>query len=288
MSPRARIRPTVAVAVAVLALLLAGACGSSSTPGAGFALSADQLRQGAPDEGPASDWRVYVATAKPDVSEVVAYREKPPEVQADYTAPDPATLPGAHLSEIPGSAANVTSTQVLGGWSFTNPTFFDNPLVFLITEDHGDWLRVMVPTRPNQQEGWIKRSDVDVTDHEWHSEINVTTNTLRIWNGDQLVADTGTVDGRAGSPTPLGRFYYNEKIEKFPSSAYGSWIFSTNGYSDSLEVFDDGLPVFAVHGTSNPGQIGSDISNGCVRVPNEVIELMAEQVPMGTPVDVVA
>jgi hypothetical protein len=271
----------------VLALFAVSCAQASADAGSGFGLDADRFYQ-ATTTAPPEDWTVEVATAKPDVPVVEAFREAPPELGIDYVPPDPATLPGANLGPIPGPTPNVGSAQILGGWTFNNPTYFGNPLVFLVTAKQGDWLRVMVPTRPNQQEGWIRADKVDLSSHEWHAQINITNNNLKVWNGDELVADTGIIDGTPNTPTPLGTFYFNEKIERSPSSAYGSWIFSTNAYSDALEVFDEGLPVFAVHGTNNPAQIGTDISNGCVRVPNEIIEMMAQQVPMGTPVQVVA
>jgi lipoprotein-anchoring transpeptidase ErfK/SrfK len=43
-----------------------------------------------------------------------------------------------------------------------------------------------------------------------------------------------------------------------------------------------------VHGTNNPGEVGQNISNGCVRVPNDIIEQIAMQAPLGTPVTIVA
>jgi lipoprotein-anchoring transpeptidase ErfK/SrfK len=33
--------------------------------------------------------------------------------------------------------------------------------------------------------------------------------------------------------------------------------------------------------------VGQDISNGCVRLPNDVVDFIAANVPAGTPVDVV-
>lgn len=287
MSTR-RPRALLALLGAFAVLAIAASCGTASNDvGSAFRLAADQLQR-EPEAPPATDWTVEIATAKPDVPVITAFAAPPPEVGIDDPPPDPSTLPGAHLSPIPGPEPNVSSAQILGGWTFNNPTYFGNPLVFLVTENHGDWLKVKVPTRPNLQEGWIKASDVDLSTSDWHAELNVTTNTLRVWKGDELIVETGTVDGKPSSPTPLGEFYFNEKIEKYPSSAYGSWILSTNAYSDSLETFDDGLPVYAVHGTPNESQIGSDISNGCTRVPNPVVERLAAEMPMGSPLTVVA
>ena len=46
----------------------------------------------------------------------------------------------------------------------------------------------------------------------------------------------------------------------------------------------DGLPVIALHGTNNPGAVGTAVSNGCVRIPDEVVTQLAERLPAGTPV----
>ena len=46
--------------------------------------------------------------------------------------------------------------------------------------------------------------------------------------------------------------------------------------------------MIAIHGTNRPELIGGAHSNGCIRIPNEVITVLAETVPMGTPVDIVA
>jgi lipoprotein-anchoring transpeptidase ErfK/SrfK len=43
--------------------------------------------------------------------------------------------------------------------------------------------------------------------------------------------------------------------------------------------------VIAIHGSNNPERVlGRAISNGCVRVPNDVIEFLAKHVPPGAPV----
>jgi lipoprotein-anchoring transpeptidase ErfK/SrfK len=48
-----------------------------------------------------------------------------------------------------------------------------------------------------------------------------------------------------------------------------------------------GLPAIAIHGTNQPGLIGEEVSNGCVGIPNELLEPLAETVPLGTPVSIV-
>ena len=97
------------------------------------------------------------------------------------------------------------------------------------------------------------------------------------------------VIGKETTPTPLGAFYLSEKIQqKNAGGVYGPWILSTNGYSEALDLFDNGLPVVAFHGTNQPDLIGTQASNGCIRMPNDVVTQLADMLPAGTPIQIVA
>ena len=173
-------------------------------------------------------------------------------------------------------------------FALTNPTFFGNELVLMVTDvaDDGEWLQVQVPVRPNGTEVWIRASDVSLSSHRYHAEVSLGARSVRVWNGDELVVETGAVIGADRSPTPLGRFFVNDLVEKWDGSAYGPWVLSLSAFSEVLEEFAGGAPVIAIHGTNQPELIGGAHSNGCIRVPNEVVRLLAATVPMGTPVDI--
>ena len=55
-----------------------------------------------------------------------------------------------------------------------------------------------------------------------------------------------------------------------------------------LDTFDNGLPQVAFHGTNQPELVGTKASNGCVRIPNDIVTKIAETIPAGTPIDVFA
>lgn len=46
--------------------------------------------------------------------------------------------------------------------------------------------------------------------------------------------------------------------------------------------------MIAFHGTNQPELIGSKASNGCVRMPNDVVSWLALVLPPGTPIDISA
>lgn len=55
----------------------------------------------------------------------------------------------------------------------------------------------------------------------------------------------------------------------------------------ALYLYKDGRDTFyRIHGTTEPSSIGKSVSNGCIRMLNEHVIQLYEQVPVGTPVTV--
>ena len=174
---------------------------------------------------------------------------------------------------------------------FANPTQFGGARTFLVLDDtsSADHVKVSLPVMPNGQEGWLPRSAVELSTVSHRAEVDLSEATVTVWDGDEVIATTRAVTGRRSAPTPLGRFYVRDIIaQPDPDGDYGPWILALSGFSEVLETFDGGLPALALHGTDEPAEIGHALSSGCVRVPNDVITLLAETVPLGTPVTVVA
>jgi lipoprotein-anchoring transpeptidase ErfK/SrfK len=286
MPSAGRVR-TRALALALLAVLIAAgaACGSSSEAGSNFLLRADQLEP-TTTEPPVP----ITTTATANGFSLDVFAEKP----ADGAPPAvvPAAFSAAAVQPIPRPGLPYDFAQTTPtGWVFKNPTYFGNPLVMVVTAIEGDWAKVSIPARPNGQQGWVRVSDVTLGQHTFRAELRIAERLLTVWDGHAELARTNVVVGTDYSPTPLGTLYIAEKIPAAtagfnPGGAYGPWILATSAYSEALEQFDGGLPVIAFHGTNAPGLIGSASSNGCVRMPNEVVTLLAETIPAGTPVTV--
>ena len=170
----------------------------------------------------------------------------------------------------------------------TNPTYFGNPLVLMVTDrtPDGEWLKVQVPVRPNGTEGWIPASEAELSSHFVRAQVSLSARSVTVWDGDELIVETDAAVGKSSTPTPLGTFFVNDLVQKFEGSAYGPWILSLSGFSEALETFGGGVPVIAIHGTNRPELIGGAHSNGCIRIPNDVVTFLAETVPMGTPVEI--
>src|SRR6266540_3409758 len=174
----------------------------------------------------------------------------------------------------------------------SDKTEYGLPRTFLVTDQasHPGWLHVLLPVRPNGSNGWIKASDVTMGTTDYEIRIELGAHKLTLLKLGQPVLDSGVVIGAGKTPTPVGKFYVTDPLDLHsqPNAGYGVFALGISGYSDVLTSFKGGPGQLAVHGTSNPGQVGQNISNGCVRVPNDIIEQIAAQAPLGTPVTIVA
>jgi len=165
-------------------------------------------------------------------------------------------------------------------------TEYLQPRTFLVVEKSPDWLKVLLPMRPNNSTGYIRASDVNLNDVPYEIRVNLGEHMLRMYKDGQEVLSSPVVIGAPSTPTPLGTFYITDPVDlkANPNGAYGAYALGLSGYSEVLMTFNGGPGQIAVHGTNNPSQVGQNISNGCVRVPNDIILQIANQAPLGTPV----
>jgi lipoprotein-anchoring transpeptidase ErfK/SrfK len=231
-----------------------------------------------------------IATAS--VPLVVALAELPPDVANEPSVPlsDRAAWPaystGPKMGEIPSLTQGVAGRfRTANGWEFATPNAFGNPAVFLVTERRGDWLRVLLPVRPAGTQGWVHAADVVLSTTHFRVEVNVGTRELRVFDGATAVLEAAVVVGIDRTPTPTGRYYATDHLPPH-GAAYGSGILATSGFSQALDLFSDGVPVIALHGTNRPDLLGTAASNGCIRMDEPTVAFLRDRIPVGTPVDI--
>lgn len=173
-------------------------------------------------------------------------------------------------------------------WFQPNPHQFGTALTLMVTEGQpgDDWVKVQLPIRPNSQEAWVSTEDYDITPVFHRAEVNLTTQRVTVWENGEVIAETDAVVGASSSPTPFGSGYVVSAVDDY----FGEPALVLSLFSEALDMFDGGLPVIAIHRTFSEGQESDPNvgSNGCIRIPTEVIRFLAETVPLGTPVDFVA
>jgi len=198
-----------------------------------------------------------------------------------------ALVPALEVFAAPGAAPGTPAMSVSA-----NPTWEGFPLVMSIIgqSDDGAWLNVRLPQRPNGYSGWVRASEVRAWDVPNRIQVSVSTNTLRVFEGDSehvlLEATVGV--GRGRTPTPLGDFFIDIVNPLGGHATYGWGQLSVSGFSEVHQTFGGGIGQIALHGWNNPATVLGDVSNGCVRMINDDIARVAELSPLGTPVQIVA
>lgn len=251
-------RTSYGAIVLLIALSTPAACGDDG----------DTAAPSRPRAGPSTSVSAPPTTTRPDYRSVVAT----------------ATAPEVQVFAEPGAPE---ATHVLA-----NPTEIGGPLVFLVEDERSDgWLSVLLPVRPNGSTGWIRTADVELATNDFRLLIELDAHRLTLFRAREQVLREPVGVGRDNAPTPGGRFYVKELLRPpTPDTVYGPYAYGLSGFSNVFETFNGGEGVIGIHGNNDPSSIGRDVSSGCIRLHNDVITRLVEEIglPLGTPVEVVA
>ncbi len=220
------------------------------------------------------DWaRIEAATAPPPSQPWISTRSLSGSQALVATA-------GSEVDayESPGSSnpkRTIPATTILG-----------TPTVFLVVDGPVDgWLEVMLPGLPNGDTGFIEARGLRLSVVDTRIEIDLASRTLTLFEGGEptLVADVAV--GAARNPTPSGSYFVTDTVRLAdPSGPWGPRALGLSARSETITEFNGGDGIIGIHGTNLPGSIGRAASMGCIRLPNETMILLAEAVPLGTPV----
>ena len=94
---------------------------------------------------------------------------------------------------------------------------------------------------------------------------------LTILDKDTPIHQFPIAIGKPSTPTPVGNYVIATKINN-PGGLLGSRWLGLN------------YDAYGIHGTNKPWLIGSMVSNGCIRMHNDNVEILYALVNLGTPV----
>jgi lipoprotein-anchoring transpeptidase ErfK/SrfK len=229
--------------------------------------------------------------------------EPGPTLDASVTLPEanPAEAPGTSLVARPKKDGDVVflaapdlTAEVVA--TLPNPRPLDTdppvsiPMVLLVLEQQGPWLQVQLPVRPNGTTGWVPAAEMDLTTHPWRIEADLDAFALRVYRNDEQVWETTIGVARENAPTPGGLYYTTELLQPpDPDTVYGTYAYGLSGFSETFYEFNGGQGQLGIHGTNEPDLIGQRVSAGCIRMRNEDINYLVEQLrlPLGVPVKIV-
>ena len=166
------------------------------------------------------------------------------------------------------------------------------PTVFAVLEERVDercraeWYRVQLPLKPNGITGWVRAADVELAPVTTRILVDLSERKVTLFDRGREVLTAPAAIGSPQTPTPTGRYYVNQRlVPRNPSGPFGPGAIGISAFSDVLTGWTQGGPI-AIHGTNRPDLIGRAISNGCIRVRNDLLRRLFDRALAGTPVTV--
>jgi lipoprotein-anchoring transpeptidase ErfK/SrfK len=152
-----------------------------------------------------------------------------------------------------------------------------------------DWYRVELSVLPNGTTGWVRAWAVRTYRVRSRIVVDVSQRRLRLYRSGKLQFETRVAVGASATPTPLGRFFVNERyVLPDARGPFGPNALGISAHSNVLaHVWVEDGPI-GIHGTNEPWSIGHPASHGCIRVANAVMRRLFPLAPAGTPVIVKA
>ena len=146
------------------------------------------------------------------------------------------------------------------------------------------WYRVQLPMRPNGITGYVRPRGLVVQKLRTRIEVDLSARTLAFFRTGRRVLRTPVAVGSPATPTPIGRFYVNQRlVATNPGGPFGPAALGVSAFSPVLTGWAQGGPI-GIHGTNESWSIGHAVSNGCIRVPNATLRRLFAATLGGTPV----
>jgi lipoprotein-anchoring transpeptidase ErfK/SrfK len=187
------------------------------------------------------------------------------------------------------------SREARAAWTAGPETLFSHaPQRLLVlgsrTVGERQWLRVLLPIRPNGSSGWIPRELVTTSRTRWWVTVAKGARTVTVLRDGRRVRRFAAVIGKAATPTPVGlAAIYERNLQQDPNAFLGPWALPLTLHSNVLRSYGGGPGRVAIHGRSGASlgdPVGTARSHGCVRISNGPVTWMATRLPAGTPVQV--
>lgn len=119
--------------------------------------------------------------------------------------------------------------------------------------------------------------------------INLPSYTIGYYENNELIQEYPIAIGKPSTPTPCGFYKIKDKEINpcwYPPDKIGYIV--PSGPSNPLGYRWMGFESnYGIHGTNAPWSIGSAVSNGCIRMYEEDVEQLFEQVQYNTPLSII-
>jgi hypothetical protein len=157
----------------------------------------------------------------------------------------------------------------------------------VISTDRGRWLGVTDPAVGVNRVVWVdaRTRAFRYAGTQLELEVDLSSRILLVRRDHVVIRHLSVGIGRAGSPTPTGRFAITDKLNgRAYSAVYGCCILALSAVQPNLPAGWRGGNRIAIHGTLSASDFGAAVSAGCVHASDDDLRFLMRKVPLGTPV----
>ena len=177
-----------------------------------------------------------------------------------------------------------TTTALLANWQI-RAVASENPDLTAINSREVVVTEVEIPSLPalENPEHYLS------IEEDIHLVINLSERRVYLYQGDRAITSYPIAIGRKGWETPTGDFQviqlFSQPSWKHPFTGKIIPPGPENPLGDRwIGFWTDGKNYIGFHGTPAEHLIGQAVSHGCVRMRNQDVRVLFEQVAIGTPV----
>ena len=160
-----------------------------------------------------------------------------------------------------------------------------------VVDARDGWLRVMVaargalpskdPARVNGRTAWVRASDTARAGTDWRVSVDRAAQTVTIDDGRDVTTHPVLATGSSSRPTPTAPQFVVGTFWDQPGTTTPRVILLST-QSETMDDYDKrtGTSATAFHTTTLRSR--GEVSNGCIRVSDGVLDLLWQRVPAGT------
>ncbi len=166
----------------------------------------------------------------------------------------------------------------------TEVTVVEGDAIYLIAKKNGTTSALTKKINGLTQDTIYPGMKLKVVTGKFFIRVDKSSNTLRLFLNDKPVKTYSVATGRDNS-TPTGEFVVQHKLVD-PTWYRTGAVIPPGSPENGLGTRWLGLdhPGYGIHGTTEPGLIGRQVSHGCVRMRNADVEELYDIIPYGTKV----
>jgi L,D-transpeptidase-like protein len=158
-------------------------------------------------------------------------------------------------------------------------TQFGDTWLPVIAEQPG-WVQVLLPSKPSGSTGWMRADDVERAITPYVIRVHLGAKKLELVRDGKVAKEWSVGIGTTETPTPTGRTFLLGAFSN-PNETYSPVFLPLGVHSPTLDSFGGGPGTVAIHTWPDASSFGAAVSNGCIRVPGDALQQLAE-VPLGT------